>query len=101
MSTMLPSKDPAETVVVSFLFASEVLAGETVSSCTVVASVYAGLDPTPAAVLSGTVDLSLAPTVMQKVAAGVDGTTYLLKATATLSTGRVLIRKGILPVTSA
>lgn len=95
---MLPSKDPSEGIVVSFLFGRELLSAETLESCVVVATVETGYDPNPQAVVYSLSDLSGAPTVRQEIRGGADGTTYRLKATATLSSGRKLVRVGLLPV---
>ena len=97
--TTLPSKDPSETVTVSFVFGPELGTGETISSSVVTCSVMAGSgagDPNPSAVLNGA--SSGASTVLQSVTGGLDGVTYFLKATGTTSLGRVLVRKGALPV---
>ena len=97
--TTLPTKDPSETVTVSFVFGNELGGGETVSSATVTCTVMSGsgsADPTPSAVLAGVP--TLGSTILQSVTGGLDGVTYFLKATALTSQGRVLVRKGALPV---
>ena len=100
MIVALPAKVPSEFITISFMFASELVNGETVSSCTVTASAYAGADPSPTAILFGGPTLTIAPTVQQLVQAGMPGVTYLLVATATLSSGRILVRNATLPVAS-
>jgi hypothetical protein len=99
--TTLPAKDPGETVDISFVFGNELGVGETVSTvacvCTVLSAIpVIATDPAPSAVLVGTP--SVAATSIQRVHGGLDANTYELLCTATTNLGRVLIRKGIMPV---
>jgi hypothetical protein len=98
MSTLLPNKDPRESVVVSFLFANDLQPGEILLTCTITATVDSGYDATPEAILFGTPDLSHTPTVLHEVRGGNHGTTYKLRAEGATDKGRPLLRVGLLPV---
>lgn len=92
------SKLVGETVSVQFDFTSLLAPGETISGDAVTASVFAGLDNTPSAILSGSPTVSGA-TISQKITAGTAGVVYLLNASATTSAGQVLILQTYLAVT--
>jgi hypothetical protein len=96
-----PAKDPAEVLVATFDYASEINSGETIASAVVTCSVLAGTDPTPAAVLAGSASIA-GGTVLQPFQGGVDGVSYTLRCAATLSpSGRVLVLAATLPVRGA
>ena len=100
-STQLPSKDPTESVYITFAYASELGSGETVGSATVTCTVLSGVDPNPSAVLVGAPSVQ-SPNVVQEVTGGLDGNQYLLLCVAPLAgSARVLTRKGLLPVSSS
>jgi hypothetical protein len=96
----LPSKNPTEVVTISFMFGSEIATGDSISGCSVTATTFNGVDSNPSAILYGVPNLSLAPTVMQRITGGLTGCQYHLKAVATLVSGGVLVREAILPVQS-
>ena len=105
MLKITDTKDPVETVPFSFNFgpdssgASEIPAGDTITSAVVTVTVRDGIDPSPASILLLGPDLSQAPYVIQRVTGGVDGVNYLLRCIATTSpSGCVLVREGVLPV---
>lgn len=101
MRTSWPSKDPAEVLVVTFDFSSEVDSGESISAAQVYAEVVFGTDPIPTAVLSGSPSVA-GGAVLQAVNGGVDGAVYGVRCVATLSpTGRVLVLAANLPVRTA
>lgn len=93
--------EPGEGIIVTFKFARELQAGEAIASCVVVATVASGADPSPQDIVFGAPDLSTAGVVLHQIRPAVDGTTYKVKATATLSTGRKLVRVCLLPTVSA
>lgn len=95
-TTMLPDKDPAESVVVEFAFDGELAA---IDSATVVATLLNGADPDPAAMLDGLPQIQ-GTSVLQRVAGGVDQVNYKLRCTATHGED-VRVRAGIIPVRSA
>jgi len=102
MRTAFPAKDPAEVLVITFDFASEVDPGENIAAAPPV-SVWRlrASDPTPGAVLSGSPSVA-GGAVLHAVHGGVDGAAYLLRCEATLSpTGRVLVLAATLPVRTA
>jgi hypothetical protein len=94
----LPTKDPNEGVFVSFCFGREVLPGEIIDTVSVDVSVHSGVDDNPSALAFGTPDRTGSPTIRQEFRGGNPATTYHLRAKATLSSGRTLIRAALLPV---
>ena len=98
MNTLLPVKDPGETVVVVFDFSKEA-ASLTIGGSPGTSEVYwtTTADPNPSAVLSGAAVVS-GTSVLQRVAGGVNFTDYALRCTATNQNGDVLVVAAILPV---
>lgn len=92
------SKLSGETVTLTFPFTLP--EGATISSATVVASVYSGTDSNPSAILSGS-DSTSGSNILQKVTGGVEGVIYQLLCSATLSDGQILQLAGYLAVTPA
>ena len=90
-------KTSAATEDAVFDFANQYIAGETVSSGSVTAVVYSGVDATPSAVLSGA-GVASGTKFTQKVAGGVEGVAYLLTCTTTSSTGKVRSLEGFLVI---
>jgi len=91
---MTSTKFQAEVVVVTFPFSREVVDPlETLVTVTVSAEVIDGYDAEPGQIVVGVPDRSAWPVVKQLVGGGVRGTTYRLLCTATLSSGRVLVRE--------
>lgn len=82
-----------------FDFISRLAIGETISSATVTASVYTGVDASPSAILSGSASIS-GTQVTQMVTAGVVGVIYQLSCAATTSAGKILLLQGLLAVES-
>lgn len=97
MRVILPAKRQAAVVTAPFDFTALLANGTTISSATVTASVYSGTDPTPNAIISGTATIS-GSVVLQKIAAGVQGTVYSLICTAITSDGQTLELQGFLAV---
>lgn len=89
-------KDPEEVVTLVINFANLLEQGETINSAAVTVEDQAGANQT--AMLVGNADISAAPIVRQQVTGGTNGTTYLVRAKATMSSGRVLVGSGNLPV---
>jgi len=83
-----------------FEFGTDLPFGETLSSATITAAVYSGVDATPAALISGSASTA-GSQASQVIVDGVIGVTYLLTATATTSAGHTLVRQGLLCVTEA
>ena len=90
---MTPVKDPAESIVVTFDFSSEM---SSIDSATTAVSVLAdGVDPAVAAMMVG------APQVSgTNVAAGVHGNNYKMRCVA-MHGDDVLVRADIMPVRTA
>lgn len=92
-----PAKYTAERFRVRFRYGKRLAAGETISAVEVTATVVAGTDPTPAALLDGAVSISDTD-AWQWVRDGVGGAAYALRALATTSGGQKLMAVGVLPV---
>lgn len=97
MRSEFDSKDPAGAQIASFVCADEMGGGETINSVAVTISVLSGVDSSPASMLYQAATIS-GSTVFQPFRGGIDGVTYLLRAEITLSSGRVLVGAGVLPV---
>lgn len=99
MTQILPTKGTLESVVLGFDFSSE---ATTVSNPTmdVTLEVSATGDPNPSAILVGSpqVDGSNAARVVQRVAAGLNGTSYRIQCTVQTDAGDTLTLQAILPV---
>ena len=87
----------AETVIETFDFTSRLAASETISTASVVCTVYSGTDASPSSVISGSATIS-GQKVTQKVTAGTEGVTYLLACTITTSLGQTLLLSAFLPI---
>lgn len=98
---ILPSKYPTEKVVVTFDFSPSLASGETIASIvSVVVTVSAGVDASPAAILNGTaaIDATTSQMVLQPVQGGLDQINYDIKATVDTSTGQRLVLAANMPV---
>lgn len=93
----IPPKLVGETATVRFDFISRLAVGETISTKSVVATVYTGVDATPSAVISGAASSS-GTVVSQLVTGGVAGVIYQLVCTITTSAGQTLQLAGLLVV---
>jgi flagellar biosynthesis protein FliR len=95
---IIPPKRLGETVVLNtFNFLSLLAVGETISSATVTATVYTGVDPSPSSMISGSATIS-GSIVSQKVAGGVLGVVYELLCSAVTSAGQTLLLAGYFAV---
>lgn len=92
-TTMLPDKDPAESVVVEFAFDGEL---SEIDSATMAIALLNGADPDIAAMLDGALQIQ-GTSVLQRVSAGVDQVNYKLRCVATHGDD-VRVRAAILPV---
>lgn len=86
---IIPAKKLGETVVVPCDFLSRLSLGETITSASCTCVVYAGVDPSPANVISGTATVS-GSIVNQLITGGVLGVIYELLFRAVTSLGQVL-----------
>ena len=94
---VLESKPLGETRTEAFNFLGRLAAGETISSAPIVASVYSGVDPNPAAIIFGVATIS-GSTISVKFTGGVLGVIYKVVVTAATSTGQTLQQVGLLAV---
>ena len=81
-----------------FDFSGELATGEDIISFAVAPAITDGYDPSYAYVI-GSSSLT-SPYVYVQLRAGVNGSTYLIKVTATTDQGKALVRKAVLPVIS-
>lgn len=94
---IIPAKKLGESVILPFDFISKLSPGETLVSAVCSASVYTGVDPLPANLISGTATIS-GTIVNQLVTTGVLGVIYDVLARATTSLGQVLELSGYLAI---
>ena len=98
MSTViLPVKNQNSVIFVSFDFISSLIAGETLTSASVVATVASGEDATPSAIVSGAATIT-GLVVNQKIIDGVVGVIYLLSCACMTSLGNSIVLRGTLAV---
>jgi flagellar biosynthesis protein FliR len=96
--SIFDAKTTSETSSVPFDFSSQFTnAGESITSVTVTATVYSGVDPSPGAIRSGSPGFS-GKVATQTLVGGVAGVTYLLVATAVSSLGATRSVSGYLSV---
>ena len=99
----IPSKKLGETPILGangnspFNFISLLAPTETLSTATVTATVYSGLDPSPSSLVSGSASI-VGQQVQQKVTGGVLGVIYELLCTVTTSLGQTLELCGYMAV---
>jgi hypothetical protein len=79
-----------ERVKYTFDFASWLAAGETLTSATVTAAVYAGVDASPSALISGSDSISGA-VVTQLIIGGTAGVIYQIDCKAVTSASQTLV----------
>ena len=91
--SVINAKTASATEDAVFDFANQYVAGETVSSGSVTAVVYSGVDAAPSSVLSG-VGVASGTKFTQKLTAGTEGVAYLLTCTTTSSSGKVRSLEG-------
>lgn len=97
MRVELPSKLLGESINQMVDFISRLASGETILAASVVASLYSGNDPTPAAIVSGVPTIS-GSQVIQLIVGGVLGNIYELAYKAITSLGQTLIITGYFAV---
>lgn len=94
---ILPQKALTETAAVTFRYAGLFPAGVTILSAAVTVYVLRGIDPTPAAILSGGAAIN-GTDVVQLAQGGVDGVYYVLECRAVGSDGQAVVLQAELPV---
>jgi hypothetical protein len=94
---VLPQKSPEATLIVPFNFLSLLPNGQTISSAAVMATVWAGTDANPSAIISGAASPS-GQIVNQNVVAGVAGNIYKLRCVAACSDGSTQVLVAYLAV---
>lgn len=88
--------DVDEVDLLPFDFSKSLVAGETIVSAAISCTVHAGTDASPALLLDGAPQI-VGAQVVQKVNGRNSETTYHLRCTATLSSGRVCVAACYLP----
>lgn len=94
---VLDSKQSGSTEPREFPFTSRLAIGETISSATVTAAVYSGVDASPSSILSGAASIS-GGIVTQTITGGTVGVIYSLSCAATTSLSNVLVLTAFLAV---
>ena len=87
----------SDTLNYQFDFTSRLSVGETITTQTVTASVYSGVDASPSSIVSGSATQSGA-VVTQLITGGVGGVVYELKCAITTSLGQTPILSSYLVV---
>lgn len=97
----LPSKDPNEVVPLTFDFSEYLTGGEALTGTpTITVETYSGVDATPANLIYGSPTVT-GDRIKQAVRLGVDGVTYLVRASSTTTAGNVYALGALLPVKRA
>ena len=86
-----------ETRFETFDFISQLAAAETISSASVTATVYSGVDASPSGIISGSAAIS-GTQVKQLLTGGVLGVTYNILCAAVTNTGETLDIGGYLTI---
>jgi hypothetical protein len=95
---VIPPKRLGETVILNpWNFISLLGVSETISSATVTATVYSGVDAAPGSMISGAATIS-GSVVSQKIVGGVVGVVYELLCAAVTSAGQTLQLAGYFAV---
>ena len=90
-------KDPSAIEVMSMDF-TNLTAGDTISSC-VVDVLRLDMQPeVTAAMVVGLIDITAKPIVKQKIGGGNHGTDYIVRFTATMASGQVVVASAALLV---
>lgn len=98
MSQYMSSKEPTETIVVSFDFSNLLGNGETITACTCTATDRRTETDMTATMILNAADLSSTPVIKQMVQGGLNGSSYLIRATVTTSRNCVLTGAAVLPI---
>ena len=94
---VLDAKQAGSTEPRVFPFTSRLSVGETISSATVTAAVYSGVDASPSNIISGAASVSGA-LVTQTLTAGTAGVIYRLTCSATTSLSNIFVITAFLAV---
>lgn len=95
-----PSKLTDEDIDLVVDFSNAVPAGVTISSASVTATVYSGVDGTPSAIVNGSATISNS-LITQTIDDGTEGCVYLLTFSATLSDGQIVRKQGYMAIEPA
>lgn len=95
--TELQPKSPATKANYQFDFTDQLASGETISTQTVVASLYSGVDADPSQLIAGAATQS-SGIVTQAIKKGLAGNIYQLTCTVTTSGNLTLQRSGLLAI---
>lgn len=95
---ILPKKSTLEDLEVLFGFQDQMTFGTSINGVAVNASVYSGVDPSPATILDGLPVLQDTYYIKQNITGGLQGVTYLLTCVVTTSNALELSRQAYLSV---
>lgn len=96
-TTLLDPKDPVEVDVITFDYTDMVAATDGINAAEVTVTLVSGTDLNPGAILSGASQIQ-GRAVLQQVAGGLPGVQYEIAVKVTMTSGRVLVLTGTLPV---
>lgn len=94
---MLSTKDPRETITITFDFSA---VAKIISEATITVSVYSGTDENPTSILEDTPQILNNNKVLQQFKNGINEVNYLLTVSALSETGEQFIHTDILRVRS-
>lgn len=97
---ILNPKLPDEDRKIEVDFSNDLAAGTTISTASVSATVYSGVDASPQSIVSGASTIS-GTRVTQKIIDGTAGTTYLLTYNITTSDSQVIQKQAFLTISPA
>jgi hypothetical protein len=102
--TLLSSKDPNETIVITFDFTPLMNYGESIKSIvSITTETYGGDDPNPENIILdqiGIIPSTNSMVVQQPIVNGLDGVTYKITVTVTTTRFQTLVSTATLPVVS-
>ena len=98
MDTLIfPDKGTSEIIPLTVTFADRLQYGEFINGANVVVTVSSGIDPSPAALLAGTVTYTNT-TVSQNITGGIAGVTYSIIFLVTATNSHNYVKTGYLSV---
>lgn len=96
-----PPKDPGDKIWATFNYSNFLQTGETITAAVISVDLLHGVDAAPAAILDGASQILTGNKVLQKISGGIDQAVYLIKCTATISSGVVRVVAGRITVDKA
>jgi hypothetical protein len=91
-------KDPEEKIWLTFDYLNDIESDEIITLSEVTVSVASGIDSNAINILDGPPRIMANGRVMQRIRNGLDNVAYKVRCKITLSSGRISLLAGILPV---